>query len=443
MAEYNLKYELFPKQFGVFDSQKRIIVAIAGIQGGKTTVGAIRMAGEIANAIKEKKPLKYLISAPTYKILSQSTIPKFLEVAPFLKSFYRKTDNVIEVPVGKEEKIVIYIRSTEDPNKLEGMTITGMAWMDEAGQMKRDAFINIQGRTSIAQAPILITTTPYALNWLFLEVYKPFKEGKNTDTVDLFEWSSVDNPYFPKTEFERARKEMDPRVFKRRYLAMFEKMSGLVYEDFGQHLIMEPETIPFKEIICGIDWGFNNPAAIAIIGIDKENTFYLIDEYYETNKTKAEIIERLKYFKSLHNIRLWYPDPEDPEALEQMKLAGLYPREVIKGKGSVRKGIDVVRELLRRNQFKVFSTCHNSLDEFGTYHYPEETDEGNEEEEPIKEFDHLMDAIRYAIMTYQPKVDKFKSLEDVLFEVKMKEFREKKFKNKGEDPNKLVATSIY
>lgn len=440
MSEYNLSYDLFSKQFGVFDSKKRIVVAIAGIQGGKTTVGAIKLASEIVKALKEKKPLKFLIAAPTYKILSQSTIPKFLEIAPFLKRFYKKTENIIEIPVGKEDKITVYVRSTEDPNKLEGMTITGLAWMDEAGQMKRDAYINIQGRTSITQAPIIITTTPYALNWLFLEVYKPWKEGKNLETVDIYEWSSVDNPYFPLSEFERARKEMDPRVFKRRYLAVFEKMSGLVYDDFGAHLIMEPEIIPFKEVICGIDWGFNNPAAIAVIGIDKENNFYLIDEYYETNKTKAEIIERLKYYRSQHNVRFWYPDPEDPEALEQMRLNGLHPREVIKGKGSIRKGIDCVREIIRKNQFKVFSTCHNILEEFGTYHYPEEKEDRNEEEEPVKEFDHLMDAIRYAIMTYRPVVDKFRSQEDIFFEVKMKEFKAKRLSNNQFDSS---ATTIY
>jgi PBSX family phage terminase large subunit len=440
MREYNLDYDLFGKQFEVFNSKKRIIIAIAGIQGGKTTVGAIRLSAEIAQAMKDKKPLTFLISAPTYKILQQSTVPKFLEIAPFLKRFYKKTENTIEIPIGQEEKIIIYVRSTEDPNKLEGMTITGMAWMDEAGQMKRDAYINIQGRTSITQAPIIITTTPYALNWLYIEVYKPWKEGKNTDTVDVFEWSSVDNPYFPKDEFERARREMDARVFKRRYLAVFEKMSGLVYEDFGPHLIMEPENIPFKEVIAGIDWGFNNPTAIAVIGIDKENNFYLIDEYYETNKTKAEIIERLKYYKSKNNIRLWYPDPEDPEALEQMRLAGLYPREVIKGKGSVRKGCDAVREIIRRNQFKVFSHCYDTLEEFSIYHYPEEVEDSNQEEEPVKEFDHLMDAIRYAIMTYQPVVNKFKSREDVLFEQKMREFKNKKLRRSTDVD--LTATTI-
>jgi phage terminase large subunit len=36
------------------------------------------------------------------------------------------------------------------------------------------------------------------------------------------------------------------------------------------------------------------------------------------------------------------------------------------------------------------------------YHYPE-VKEGNEKEEPVKEDDHLMDAIRYAVYTYQPR----------------------------------------
>lgn len=421
------EYKLFGKQFNFFESKKRIKVAIAGIQGGKTFVGAVTSASLILQAQQEKKAGVGLICAPTYKILEQSTLQKFFEIAPFYKKYYRKGENTIDLGL-----IKIYIRSTEDPNKLEGMSVNLFAWLDEGGQMKRDAYINIQGRTSIAQAPILITTTPYALNWLYNDVYRPWQQGKNKDTVEIFEWTSVDNPYFPKEEFERVKKELDSRVFKRRYLARFEKMEGLVYEDFGSNHIIDPVIIPFKEVICGIDWGFNNPAAIAVIGIDKENTFYLIDEYYETNKTKAEIIERAKYFQSQHKIRLWYPDPEDSEALQQMKLAGLYPREVIKSKGSVLKGIDTVRDYIRRGQFKVFSTCGNTLEEFGLYHYPEEK-EGQVEEEPIKEFNHLMDAIRYAIVSYRPKYETYRK--PIEFIVKPRK--------QILDPNKAIAGSMY
>jgi PBSX family phage terminase large subunit len=192
---------------------------------------------------------------------------------------------------------------------------------------------------------------------------------------------------------------MDPRTFRRRYDGLFEKMEGLVYEDFlSSFHVIETKEVRYKEVICGIDWGFTNPAAIAIIGIDYDNTFYLIDEYYKSEKTTAELIVKLKEFSDKYNIRMYYPDPAEPDRLEEMKRAGLYPREVNKTKDSIRNGIDKVRELIRKGQLKVFNNCRYAIEEFSTYHYAEDL-----KEEPIKEDDHLMDAIRYAIYGYQPQ----------------------------------------
>ena len=46
---------------------------------------------------------------------------------------------------GDGEDCYIYVRSTDDPDLLEGMTLLG-AWLDEAGKMKAETWTNIQGR---------------------------------------------------------------------------------------------------------------------------------------------------------------------------------------------------------------------------------------------------------------------------------------------------------
>ena len=134
------------------------------------------------------------------------------------------------------------------------------------------------------------------------------------------------------------------------------------------------------------------------MGIDYDNTFYLVDEFYKSGKTTAEIITKAKEYADKYKVRMWYPDPAEPDRLEEMRRAGLYPREVNKAKDSIKHGIDKVRELIRRNQFRVYRHCKYAIDEFSMYHYPEE----GADEEPEKENDHLMDAIRYAVYGYQP-----------------------------------------
>jgi phage terminase large subunit len=76
-----------------------------------------------------------------------------------------------------------------------------------------------------------------------------------------------------------------------------------------------------------------------------------------------------------------------------MKKHGFYVKDVDK---NVMLGIDKVRELIRKKQLFVFNTCKNTLDELNYYHYDAE----KPKEEPVKEKDHLMDALRYALYNY-------------------------------------------
>jgi len=382
---------LFGKQDEAIFAPQRFKAYVGGLQSGKTISGAVWSRIQY-----DQSPMDTgLICAPTYKILQQSTLPKFFEINPDLKRFHRKVDGTIEVP----NRGVIYIRSTENPNVIEGMTLKWI-WADEAGQMSIDAWVNFQGRLSILKGNLFCTTTPYTLNWLYTDFYGKW-QGGNPDYA-VFQCRSCDNPYFPKDEYDRVKSTMDPRTFRRRYDGLFEKMEGLVYEDFVPSVhVIDPQKINFKEVIAGVDWGYTNQASIVIIGIDKDNCYYVIDEYYRTGKTTSEIIEQCHRFIKEYKVRFFYPDSAEPDRLEEMRRAGIHPREVNKSKKSVIKGIDTVREVMRENKFRVFSSCKYFLEELSLYHYPEA--EGIVEDEvPVKENDHLLDALRYAIYTYKP-----------------------------------------
>ncbi len=57
-----------------------------------------------------------------------------------------------------------------------------------------------------------------------------------------------------------------------------------------------------------------------------------------------------------------------------------------------------MRELFKANKLKIASRCINTIQELETYSYPDKKPGKNEYEDPIKENDHAMDALRYAIM---------------------------------------------
>ena len=79
-------------------------------------------------------------------------------------------------------------------------------------------------------------------------------------------------------------------------------------------------------------------------------------------------------------------------------MRGVNVRDVIKNKDSVRNGINVVRELLKSGRLFIHEDCVHTISELETYAYPDKKPDRNEEENPIKENDHALDALRYALM---------------------------------------------
>ena len=73
-------------------------------------------------------------------------------------------------------------------------------------------------------------------------------------------------------------------------------------------------------------------------------------------------------------------------------------REVIKGKDSIKSGIQKVRELLKSGRIKINRRCINTIHEFETYSYDDDKEQRDIKENPIKENDHALDAIRYVVM---------------------------------------------
>lgn len=377
------EYTLHPNQYNAICSDKRFVLCISGIQGGKTYLGTIWLLNEIANHWNDD----FMIAAPTYKILQQSTLKKFFELVPDDWGEYKKQENVFKLKHGGD----VFIRSTEDPDSIEGMKLRS-AWLDEAGQMKSAVWINAQGRLAVQQGRCILTTTFYALNWVYRELY-----NKKTEDHEVFKWRSKDNPYFPQEEWDRARKDLPPDVFARRYEGEPRKLSGLVYPDFDEDCVFDDlSIIPDKvDTACGIDFGYENPFVCLWVARDKKGTHYIFAEHYKSKtllKDHSNIIKGVNRYKKISG---YYCDPSAKQQIEELKSLGFGP--IKPTNNDVEIGIERVTKLIRNKQLKVYNKCLNTIDEFETYHRPEPRDEKEVKEKPIKAGDHTMDALRYVV----------------------------------------------
>ena len=359
-GHYHMLFDLHSYQTTAFISKAQIIILTSGIQGGKTTVGAL-WAGQSAFEIKDKTPHNIIIVAPTYKILSQATLPKFFSIYGNF-GVYKKMDSIFIFKSG----VTVYIRSLTDPNSVEGITEVKRIWLDEGGLISKYAWENVMGRAVFKKAQIMVTTTPYALNWLYT-IWQDWKEGRRAD-IEFIQFRSIDNPYFPKEEYLRQKRILDPRRFTMKYDGIFGKMEGLVYENVS---FIDAISLPAgTKYYGGVDWGYTDPFVLVVRAVTPDNYHYRIAEFYKTELSSGQIIEVLKARQSLFNIELFVCDPSRPDYIQELNMHGL---AAIGGNNSIRLGIDKHIELIRENRFFIFKDENPyGNDEYNTYHYPED-----------------------------------------------------------------------
>lgn len=392
--------KLHKHQTKVFESKARFIGAVSGKRGGKTTVGAAWLCQKIFQDYQAGKRCNYLIVAPTNSVIAQATLPTFKQFFPSdwgtwkeqPKSYFQLNWN-LRTPDGKETKepCRIFVRSMDDPNAIEGMEVAAI-WADEVGFMKDAAWVALQGRTAITMAPILMTSTPYSMNWFYSEIYKRWKEGD--PDYDIIQWRSMDNPAFPLAEYERAKKSMPKVLFDRVYGGQFTRLEGLAYPEFDEdESVVKPFPIPNKGLVfAGADFGYNNPNAIVYIWENPDTKiYYVFKEFYKSKVLLKDLAYSIKSVGPSYVLADTQGSQNIAELRRYHGVRGI--QEAIKVKDI---GIERIRNLLIEKRLKFFSSCKNTIQEIQEYHYKPPKADGTSTEQLVDKNNHAMDALRYA-----------------------------------------------
>ena len=86
-------------------------------------------------------------------------------------------------------------------------------------------------------------------------------------------------------------------------------------------------------------------------------------------------------------------DHSEPKSIDELKYFGI--RNAIKaekGKGSVKQGIGRLKDY----KLIINTTCENTIIELNNYVWKKDKNTNKLTNEPIDEYNHLMDALRYA-----------------------------------------------
>jgi hypothetical protein len=184
---------------------------------------------------------------------------------------------------------------------------------------------------------------------------------------------------------QMERRTIGESWFRQEYCCSFEALEGLVYPDFSRCEV--PGPAPLGRRGGGIDFGLRNPTAAVWGVLDRDDILWLTGEHYSRGQS-------LRYHaQHLPRVVVWYADPEGAREILELRSAGLTIRP---GDNECKVGIQAVRARLEEGTLKVVAgSCPNLLAEAALYRYA--TDGPARSENPVKEYDHTLDALRYMI----------------------------------------------
>ena len=230
-----------------------------------------------------------------------------------------------------------------------------------------------------------------------------------------------DSPYVKKEfideEREEAKRKGTLSSFLQEVELEFRSVQGAVYPVFDRKVhVIKPQDIPEDLTYYGaIDFGWHTTAFL-LVGIDKDQNWYIVDEVYGKEETLDNVIPRIKNIIGDKRMVLLVADSANRDAIEVMArdfpIVGVNKANDAKGYAI---GIGLVTQKLKarmqlvgppKPQMFVSSTCKHFTYEMESYHFPEEKPERNPSDIPVKEDDHGPDAIRYLMLHLKFGIEK-------------------------------------
>jgi phage terminase large subunit len=305
-----------------------------------------------------------------------------------------KSDKVIRV--GKNE---LYYLALDDPEKIKGAEFSEI-WLEEATEFREDDYNQLLIRLSRTSedARIFLSFNPIDQNhWIVKRLVNevdPNVYVHHSTYKDNLKFLS--NAFIEELEGFINKDENFYRIY-----ALGEP--GVLQNKIYTHFKFEDPN-NWKQAIfengshsLGIDFGYNAPMSVVEVWCYDEE-FYIRERLYESGMTNGDLIRWMQK-DGIGRQTTIYCDSAEPDRIEEISNAGFNAHP---SKKDVKAGIDYVKSQV----VHVDATCSPNIQkEVLNYKYKEDKN-GNVLDEPVKAFDHILDATRYAMFSMQTEQPK-------------------------------------
>lgn len=393
-------YKLSPQQWEFFTSNKPFPAYGGGWGNGKTLVGCLK-----SYAICSQYPdSRFIIGRQNFTDLRDSTLNDFLELygdnGPFGK--YSAGEMKYVLPNGSE----ILFRHFSNLQSLTNLNLSG-GWIDQAEEVSEDAFLFLRGRMRRKSVPLrqlMATFNMEGHNW----VWKYWKSDPDP-VFHLIEADTYANRKHLPEDYLESLEKLPDELFNRYVKGSWDQFEGQIYDEFDDNVhVIQPFEIPSHWLMFeGIDTGVRNPTAYVQCFEDEENNLYFAKCFAESNLHAVDIAKKIYDMRCGRKPTNTVIDPSAAaiqqtsreNVKQQLADQGIYSNP---GNNKVLAGISRVKQWLSGKKIFVFNTCGPLIEEIKQYQWEKpRTVKGVvfHHDRPLKVNDHLVDALRYVVMS--------------------------------------------
>lgn len=309
---------------------------------------------------------------------------------------WRRGDKVMEVRRGAVTNYFEVFGGKDEASYtlIQGRTLAGVL-LDEVVLMPRSFVEQALTRCSVDGAKLWFSCNPGSpQHWFYTEWIQRNKERNAL----YLHFEMTDNPGLSQKTLERYQ-AMFSGVFYDRYIrGLWVVAEGLVYPMFAKEVNVTNETGGAGKYYISCDYGTQNPTVFCLWRMDKgravmEKEYYHSGRATNRQKTDEEYHQDLERFAAGYNVERIVIDPSAASFSECIRRHGKFA--VWKANNDVLDGIRLTAACIKSGRIKFHESCTHAFDEFGLYSW----DKDAAEDKVIKENDHVLDAVRYFVMT--------------------------------------------
>lgn len=401
-----------PWQLAPWKDTRRTIV-LAGTAG----TGKSSLAYEKVHAYCLRFPGALGIVVRKYaESLKNSVIPAFENICG-PQVVHAQSKSRFEYPNGS---VIVYggMKDEKQRQKLRsiGNLTSGadIALIEEANAFTSDDYdelcARMRGRAASWTQVILCTNPDAERHWINQRFIRPAVSGGQPD-VGVYQPTIDDNPTLPASYVERLD-GLKGVMRERLRFGRWRNAEGAIYSeswDASRHVI-DPFPIPAEwRRVRVTDFGFVNPRVVLWIAINGDGVAFVYRQTYQTGQKASESAREII---RLSERTIFEPTICDHDADERAEFeeAGL---QTVAANKQVVRGIQLVQQRLEDNRLFFFRGCLvrqdeklrqafkpcSTEEEFEVYSWARGADGALIKEQPIKENDHGLDALRYFVMS--------------------------------------------